>query len=111
MKIRHFRTMLCIFLLIASLLLCTGVFGTWIFANPVIERVSGQWEIMLGKIDWTGSDVLPDDGTTGEKHSALIQKILDGTMVDANGNVTNLGINSSDSYLTNEIKDRSSGCS
>lgn len=109
MKIRHFRTILCIFLLIASLLLCTGVFGTWIFANPVIERASGQWEIMLGKIDWTGSDVLPDDGTTGEKHAALIQKILDGTMVDANGNVTNLGINSSDSYLTNEIKDRSSG--
>lgn len=107
LKIKHVTRMLCVFSLIVSILLCGGVFATWTFANPVIEKVSGQWEIMLGKIDWTGSDVLPDDGSTGEKHAALIQKILDGVMVDENGKVTNLGLNSSDSYISKEIKDRS----
>lgn len=108
MKIRRVTTTCTVFILIASIFLCGGVFSTWVFANPTVSPVSGSWEIGLGKIDWTGSDVLPDDGSTGEKHAALIQKILDGVLVDENGNVTNLGINSSDSYLTKEIKDRSS---
>lgn len=108
MKIRRALNVACIFVLIATLLVCGGVNATWVFADATVESVSGEWTASLGVIDWTGSDVLPDDGSTGQKHAALIQAILNGTYTDANGNVTNIGLNSENSYISNEIESRSS---
>lgn len=107
MKIRHTFHYVCIVVLIAALLTCGGVSATWTFCNQTIAPASNEWGATLGAMDWTGSDILPDDGSTGEKHSALIQMMLNGTITDENGNVTNIGLNSDNSYITNEIKDRS----
>ena len=109
MKIKRALIIACIFALIASLLTSGWAIGTWTFASPSVESVSGQWEATLGAMDWTGSDILPDDGSTGEKHAVLIQNVLNGTMTDENGNVVNIGLNSPDSYISSEIQDRSEG--
>jgi hypothetical protein len=98
-----------IIILLIIVLSIGGVFGVWTFANVGVDPVGGEWGVSLGKVDWTGSDILPDDGSTGEKHAVLIQTILSGTTVDENGNVVNLGLNSEDSYISNEIEDRAEG--
>ena len=107
MKLRRGYTCLCISLLVALIFTCTGVSATWILATPIVDPASETLELSMGTVDWTGSDILPDDGSTGDKHSTLIQKILNGTVTDSNGKVTNIGLNSDNSYISNEIKDRS----
>ncbi len=108
MKIKRIFNSFCVLTFIVALITCGGAAATWKYSNPTIESASGSWEITLGALDWTGSDILPDDGSVGQKHSALIQMILNGTITDNSGKVTNLGLNFNDSYLSKEIKDRSS---
>ncbi len=107
MKIRRLCNSICIFTLIIAILTCGGAFATWKFTDLPASSVSTEWDVLLGTIDWTGSDILPDDGSVGEKHSTLIQMMLNGTVTDNNGKVTNIGLNSDNSYISNEIKDRS----
>ena len=54
---------------------------------------------------WDGSEILPDD-VVGFNHKVLIENILNGTMVDENGNEVKIGMNNPDSELNKQIDDR-----
>ena len=83
-----------------------GVFATWHYAtggvNPTTE------ELKMTVFPWTGQEELPDD-VQGAVHTVLIEAVLNGKHTDANGKVTEIGLNNPNSYLNTEIKDRSSG--
>ncbi len=88
--------MLCIFLLIASLLLCTGVFGTWIFAEPTVISKDGDFTVDISVFDYNAEEILPGGGTEipdiGQNHYTLIDKIL-------NEMQKSYGLNASDSNV------------
>ena len=83
-----------------------GLSAAWLYnvATPQVIDL----DINVTMFAWQGSEDLPDD-VYGENHRALIQKILDGTATDSNGNAIAIGLNNPDSYISNEIIDRTEG--
>ncbi len=94
-----------ILLILALSLTIGGTLATWDYANG--EATHSFTHLSLNIFPWEGSDVLPDDNQLGENHRMLIENILNGKKTNSNGSVTELGLNSPDSYINNEIEDRS----
>lgn len=82
-----------------------NVFAQWVFVTPICESAETVSDFKF--MAWTGAEVLPDDDTTGDNHRKLIEAILNGTVTNSNGTVTGLGLNHPNSYINNEIEDRS----
>lgn len=82
-----------------------GAFATWTFADPGCDPVESYSHFKF--MAWTGAEVLPDDDSEGDNHRKLIEAILNGTVTNSNGTVTGLGLNHPNSYINNEIEDRS----
>lgn len=82
------------------------VYGAWHYAL----NVSGSIEIPMSVevFPWVGADKLPND-VMGQDHQELINAILNGTYKDSSGNVTNIGLNNPDSYISSEIESRTNG--
>ena len=72
-----------------------GVQSTWKYAQSPVPFVSAT--LKFDVFPWTGSDILPEDSQVGENHRRLIDAIINGS---------GIGLNSSKSYLNDEIKDR-----
>ena len=92
---------------ILSLLMCLvmvltvgGVYATWEYSNIGPNPSSLNITLKLGEFDWAGSGNLPTDDAIGEDHIALIQNII---------NHPEHGLNTSKSYLNEQIKDRQDG--
>lgn len=94
-------------LVLAVLLIVSvgGTFATWQYARGKCDDVVEN--LPLDVFPWEGAEILPEEDEVGKNHRNLIEMILNGTVTDANGNVTKLGLNHSGSYINNEIKDRS----
>ena len=73
-------------------------------------NASGSIEVPMDVevFPWVGVEQLPSD-VIGENHQELIETILNGTYTDSSGKVTEIGLNNPDSYINNEIKNRSNG--
>ena len=94
----RFRFCAVIAFLLTICLTVGGTFATWIFTDPM----STPTEITAGFkfAAWTGAEELPDDDMTGESHIALIEQII---------NHPQHGLNTSRSYLNEQIADRQDG--
>ena len=90
---------------VALLFSITGVFATWIYAeeSPDPQEITIQFQLF----PWEGSEILPDD-VVGENHKALIDNIVNGTMIDSNGKLVEIGLNNPDSQISEQIADRTS---
>jgi hypothetical protein len=75
-----------------------GVCATWNYAqgapNPINETLK------INVFPWSGSEVLPEDDEIGENHRTLIDTIINGP---------GIGLNTSNSYLNQQIKKRRDG--
>lgn len=106
---KHLKSLCLILVITIVSLTCffTGaVKGVWYYAMS--EPGSIQLPILVQVFPWVGADQLPDD-VLGEDHQSLIETILNGTYTESNGKVTQIGLNSPDSYINNEIKNRANG--
>lgn len=83
---------LCLLLLLSI----TEVFPAWIYAEMPLYGSGGSIKLETGVFQWQGSEVLPDEEEDGEgyAHAELITNIIDGE---------NIGLNSPDSYLNEQI--------
>ena len=77
-----------------------SVYAMWQYAESSSRSVSYSLVIKMSEFNWSGSGNLPDDDTIGENHIALIERIV---------NHTEHGLNTSKSYLNEQIKDRQDG--
>ena len=91
-----------VFCFLAMLLCVPSVFAEWSYSNGDPDPAYSDVSIDLYVYPWDGSDELPDDNESGTNHSKLIDTIMNGTY-DGQG----IGLNHPDSYLNNEIYDRS----
>ena len=97
MKMRLLPKLLLVFtgtLLVASV---TGVCATWEYANPnTAMNTESDFALNMSEYIWDGAEDL--EGGTGEDHSKLIDAII---------NHEQYGLNTTNSYLNNQINDRS----
>ena len=77
-----------------------GVFATWQYSSIGPNPSYVDIPLRLGEFNWTGSGDLPTDDAIGEDHLELIQQII---------NHPEHGLNTSGSYLNDQIKDRQDG--
>lgn len=77
-----------------------GVYATWKYTNDGIAPGVVELPIRLGEFNWAGSGDLPTDDAIGENHISLIDQII---------NHPQHGLNTSGSYLNDQIKDRQDG--
>ncbi len=95
--IKKFLSLLMALLIIFSI---SGVYATWKYSNLGPNPVSYEISVRLGEFNWVGSGDLPTDDAIGENHISLIDQII---------NHPQHGLNRSDSYLNDQIKDRQDG--
>ena len=88
--------------LTALVLICSvgGVYATWQYCPVGPSPSSVELSVVLGEFNWSGSGNLPTDDAIGEDHISLIQQII---------NHSEHGLNTSGSYLNDEIKERQDG--
>ena len=84
---------LCILLL----LVVPGTYASWIYCTIPLPAADDSVAVSMGVFKWEGSDVLPDDEEGGHAHANLIDRLINGEGV---------GLNTSDSYLNEQIKNR-----
>ena len=87
-------------------LFCSNFFvkAQWIYSGSAPSNFDLDLDITV--FQWKGSEGLPND-VQGENHRGLIDTILDGVIVDANGKTVEIGLNNPDSYISKEIETRS----
>lgn len=97
-----------------SLLLAVATLVVFIFANPSVlaewkysEAISADidLDIKVVVLPWEGADELPNQSEYGNNHKICIEKVLGGTYVSG-GQTQNIGLNSENSYLQQEIQAR-----
>lgn len=93
---RYAILLICLILLVST----GGVYATWQYSSMGPNPASLEIPLKLGEFNWTGSGDLPTDDAIGEDHLALIQQII---------SHPEHGLNTSGSYLNDQIKDRQDG--
>lgn len=78
---------------LAMLLSISSVTATWLYSDSKVNTLFE--ELPLSVFPWTGSEALPDED--GVDHGWLINNLINGE---------NIGLNTSGSYLNQQIKDR-----
>ncbi len=94
------RKFLAIIMCFTILLSIGGVYATWQYANVGPVEVEAEYDIRLGEFNWIGSGTLPDNDDIGESHLSLIDQII---------NHPQHGLNTSRSYLNEQIEKRQDG--
>lgn len=104
-RIKRFSLILVFCILAAFSWGCYKVYSTWVYG----EALSGSidMDINLIVMPWEGADELPNHSETGNNHKTLINNILGGTYVSG-GTTQNVGLNTENSYLVQEINERKS---
>ena len=87
-----------IMVLLCAVLVLFSIGGAYAaFQYDQDEVYPVRQNVTLSVFPWTGSDILPEDSESGENHLALIDAIINDSM---------LGLNTEDSTLNQEIADR-----
>ncbi len=98
MKMRLLPKLLLLSTVVLLLASVTGVCATWTYANPATDmETETGFALTMSEYIWDGAEDL--EGGTGEDHSKLIDAII---------NHKQYGLNTKNSYLNNQINDRSS---
>ena len=89
-------------LVLCLLTVCSvgGVYATWKYSSGGVNPATLEFPVRLGEFNWAGSGDLPTDDAIGENHISLIDQII---------NHPEHGLNTSGSYLNDQIKDRQNG--
>lgn len=80
----------------------------WHYNISISERIEIPVKVQV--MPWIGAEELPND-IMGEDHEQLIDTILNGVYTDNNGNKTGIGLNDPNSYINEEIANRTQGSS
>lgn len=91
---------LAIFLLLAVVLTTGGVYATWHYTTTGPSPVHQEIPLRLSEFNWAGSGNLPTDDAIGENHLSLLDQII---------NHPEHGLNTSKSYLNEQIEERQDG--
>ena len=89
--IRH-TTILLVLIMAASL---SGVWAIWQYSEDPVVSVTGTISVIMP--EWSGEEILPDDGELGEDHATLLNNIV---------NHEENGLNAADSYLNTLLNNR-----
>ena len=92
-----FRRSLLIGLCLLLLLSVSGVYAAWQYCEMPLGSAQSNLDFYVDIFKWQGSDVLPDDPDAGLAHASLIGKLINGE---------GIGLNSPDSYLNEQIRNR-----
>ena len=93
---RSLSLILAVVILVSIGSVCAG----WRYANLAANPAQKVFSVRLGLYNWAGSGNLPTDDSAGENHINLIDKII---------NHPQHGLNTSKSYLNEQIEDRRKG--
>ena len=85
--------LLCLVLLLST----TGAYAAWIYCETPLYPTSDNVQFGVDIFHWEGSEVLPDDEEEGLAHATLIDRLINGE---------GIGLNSPDSYLNEQIRNR-----
>lgn len=88
--IRCASFILCLLLLLSF----SGAYATWNYAESPLLTVTIDVPLEMGIYKWSGSEELPDDEEEGLAHAQLIHALINGEEI---------GLNSPDSYLNDQI--------
>ncbi len=91
---------LSIFVAFILCLTISGVYATWQYSSMGPNPSKFEFSVKLGEFNRAGSGDLPIDNEIDEDHLALIQQII---------NHPEHGLNTSGSYLNDQIADRQDG--
>ncbi len=111
MKFKNIRSIcsICVIALICLICLCsTNVMGYWYYNISISQDIIIPVKVQV--MPWVGMEELPND-VMGEDHEQLIDTILNGIYTDSNGNRTEIGLNNPNSYINEEIANRTQGSS
>ncbi len=98
--IKQLTRILAVALCCLTVLSIGGAYATWQYAIGGPNAQDQLVPIRLGEFNWAGSGDLPTDDLAGENHILLIDQII---------NHPEHGLNTSGSYLNDQIKDRQNG--
>ena len=87
-------------LLFVTILSVGGVYATWQYSSSGPSMSEKEITVKLGEFNWVGSGELPTDSIIGENHLALVENIV---------SHPEHGLNTSGSYLNEQIEDRKDG--
>ena len=102
-KLRYFT------LVLVALLVTVFAFGTspvmaeWVYGEALSADINLDVNVVV--MPWEGADELPNQSEYGNNHKVLIENVLNGTYVSG-GQTQNIGLNTENSYLANEIQSR-----
>lgn len=102
-KIKYISLSLVACMLVAFAFGSFGVQSTWYYSEAISSNIN--IDVNLVVMPWEGADDLPNQSTTGNNHKTHIQNVLYGTY-ESGGSTVNIGLNTPNSYLNQEIADR-----
>ena len=109
MKKLRSTCLMCVVAIICLVCLCSvNVKASWYYNISISEQI--EIPVRVQVMPWVGVEELPND-IMGEDHEQLIDTILNGTYTDNNGNSTGIGLNDPNSYINEEIANRTQGSS
>ena len=102
-KIRCLFLMLTFTTVIVFACVVPKVYGAWVYPGAASADINLNLNVIV--MPWEGADELPSETEHGNNHKILIEKVLNGTYTSG-GQVQNVGLNTENSYLAEEIQNR-----
>ncbi len=102
-KLKYFALLLVVAITLAFSLGTSKVFAEWKYDGALSANVDLGVNVIV--MPWEGADELPNQSEYGNNHKILIEKVLNGTYISG-GNKQNIGLNTENSYLVEEINNR-----
>lgn len=84
-------------LLIVFIMTISASFAAWRYCEMPLSSANGTFIFEMSVFHWSGSEILPDEEEEGNAHVTLIDNIINGE---------GIGLNYSDSYLNEQIRNR-----
>ena len=107
-KIRSICSVCIVAIICLICMFSVNVKASWYYNISISEQI--EIPVRVQVMPWIGAEELPND-IMGEDHEQLIDTILNGTYTDNNGNRTGIGLNDPNSYINEEIANRTQGSS
>ena len=107
-QIKSICTVCMLAIILLTCFCSVNVKGAWYYHISISEEIEIPVDVKV--MPWVGAEELPND-IMGEDHEQLIDTIVSGTYTDENGNVTEIGLNNPNSYINQEIANRTQGSS
>ncbi len=102
-RIKLFSSLLLVAIVSIFSLFVPQVYAEWKYNEALSADI--QLDINVIVLPWEGADELPNQNEYGNNHKILINNVLNGTYVSG-GQTQNIGLNTNNSYLANEINSR-----